>query len=213
MGTPVRTVWAPERNAFSHMHGSASSGQAWDPMASSSVNFCWKKRTAPIVVETPSSTSATTLPPHASSRAWHIVLEMSGEAGHATTGKPSVHSAVFVAECMVGVSGVRACNHGEPVSGGRVHGWWQGSWLVARVQARLHAAGHATTSKLFSVVMELMAILWSEASEQESEYPRGMLSRSHACWHFKSSCRGLKTPRPTAAGSKLASTSSNFGAE
>jgi hypothetical protein len=34
--------WTPERNAIGHTHARASSGgaKAWDPMASSSVNFC-----------------------------------------------------------------------------------------------------------------------------------------------------------------------------
>jgi hypothetical protein len=40
--------WAPERNVIGHTHGSTSSEHAWDPMASSSVDFCRKTRTVPL---------------------------------------------------------------------------------------------------------------------------------------------------------------------
>jgi hypothetical protein len=35
--------WPPERNVIGLMHAKASSEQAWEPMASSSVNSCRKK--------------------------------------------------------------------------------------------------------------------------------------------------------------------------
>ncbi len=39
--------WTRKRNAIGHTHARASSEQAWEPMASSSVNFCRKTRTGP----------------------------------------------------------------------------------------------------------------------------------------------------------------------